>query len=84
VLNQHVVVRRPAGRQGARPVVGIPAVPGPTVQRPPPSQPAKCRLAARPFPVIGRRSPRLRGLFQQNKSWKGKRATTTVAATTGR
>jgi hypothetical protein len=87
-LNQHVVVRRPApapaGRQGGRLVVGIPAVPGPTVQRPRPSQPAKCRLAVRRLPVLGRRSQRLPDPFHPSKSWKGDRATLTAVTRTGR
>jgi hypothetical protein len=87
-LNQHVVVGRPApepaGRRGGRLAVAIRAVPGPTVQRPPPSQPAEWRLAVRRSPVLGPRSHRLRARFHQNWSWKGKRATRTVAVTTGR
>ena len=84
-LNRRVVVRRAAperaGRQGGWLVVEML-----TVRRLPahgvaPRGRAKCRLAARPLPVLGRQSHRLLGHFHQNKSWKGKLATRTVAAT---
>ncbi len=45
---------------------------------------AKCRLAARPLPVLHRRSCRLQGRLQQDKSWKDRQATRTVATRTGR
>ncbi len=87
-LSHHAVVRRPApapaGRQGGRLVVRAPAVPGPTVHRPRPSRPAKCRLAVRRLPVLGRRSHRLPDLYHPNKSWKGDRTTLMAVTGTGR
>jgi len=92
-LNQRVVVPRAApervGRQGERLVVEMLTVPGLgvkglAVQAPVPSRPAKRRHAARLLPVLGRRSPPLQDRFHRHKSWRGKQATRTVAASTGR
>jgi len=49
-----------------------------------PRRAAKCRRAARLLRVLRRRSCPLRGRLQQDKSWKGRQATRSVATTTGR
>jgi len=86
-LNPQAVVRRAvpdrSGRQGGRLVVEMLTVRRLAAHGVAPRRRAKCLLAARLLPVPARRSHRLPGRFHQNKNWKGKRATRTVAARTG-
>jgi hypothetical protein len=87
-LSQRVHVRRAAseraGRRGERVRAVMPVVRRPAVHEAGPRRPAKCRLAARLLRVLRRRSCRLPGRLRQDKSWKGRQATRTVATRTGR